>query len=1299
MTDPAALSSALIGEIFVERGHITSDQLQEALAAQAQTGELLGEILVSRYDVPRVELAGVLAEQWAMMERAAPAGPSAPAQSLSGANGAIEVVSGPTEVDVDIERRPIGEIFVEHGVVTQNQLESALTAQGDSGQRLGEVLVAQGAITRLELASALAEQWSTLQKIRPPEPKSAEAWQESAVRAAGEPGTEPTTISPPAADVENLRDAVKALEERLRTVSASSSPSPPDEELRETTAALADRIDGLESRIDGVSSPDLGELHNTVAEIRTSLGELQARLEAPNQSIIDLEQRLETAVDGLLARVESLSVQSHEATSHDDDALSGLRKSVVVLEQQTSALVGRDEVDAIRVALGAVSEQVKELAGRTNGVTHDELERRVGDAVNDLRERLEAVEPQRDDAVVADLRASLANVESRLEGLQPPAPDSGGVVPEVAMRIDELAARVDQVLAGSTETVQSALQPFEQRIAELSQQLGSLPSPDRVAELDARLTEVSEQEAKARAELIARLDGEHAATATWAQSEEVAALATRLNELGLRIESLPSTKQVAAVERELDEVREAVHGLPPVPGPEVIEEVRSSLTDLSARVREVAARPVGVSQDHLERRLTDIFEGLAATAQAAQPSDEVAAEVASIHEALAALEQQVALGQQVAEGAAAETVAGLDAKVEGVGARVDELVASVAAMGLRGSEELTKEQVEELIGGERAAREALAARLEELRVAGQPDNELRAAMAGVQRQLAELADLHAHVAGLPELQQRVAELSKLEQQSGKLAELGHQLDGLGHQVAGLTETRIAAEALPEQLREQGVALDELRQRIAELAEPTAQVAEIQKLQDRLSGLGDQVARLATLPEKVANLDELRHRIAQLAERADSTEALAALETSFAERHELEAAARGSLEAQLADVTTGISSLDELRGQVEALSAEHRDVVRQGELDELRNRLSELGGTLDGLASADWVASVEQASGAASHAVGERLDGIEQRLSGLDHSADFAQVHTVVGDLSARLGGLDSGLADLRTSVDDTVSSAIGSALEHSVSHEALNQLAADLRERVAEVEAANAPTRAALDELGMRLGTTEQQAWKLPEELDDRFARFHQELSGRIEALGSSHDSALTALHGRLDELAGATGSEAERLAGLEHLAASVNVRLEGLEVRQALDGTVSDQIAALTARLDTELAVAEERGAATERAIRKGLAGLGERLAANEETYFESGAALRRSIERLGAAVVEADARLVDSPLDPPEYGYVAFVPTADGYRLRPLDGAAPEVGDVLELEGAAGPLRVTRVARSPLPLDRRVCAYLEHV
>src|SRR5262249_60089831 len=71
-------------------------------------------------------------------------------------------------------KRPIGEIFVERGLVTDAQLEEALAEQKRSGTRLGEILVASGRLSRLELASALADQWATFQKLRPPAGASAE---------------------------------------------------------------------------------------------------------------------------------------------------------------------------------------------------------------------------------------------------------------------------------------------------------------------------------------------------------------------------------------------------------------------------------------------------------------------------------------------------------------------------------------------------------------------------------------------------------------------------------------------------------------------------------------------------------------------------------------------------------------------------------------------------------------------------------------------------------------------------------------------------------------------------------------------------------------------------------------------------------------------------------------------------------------------------------------------------------------------------------------------------------------------
>ena len=55
---------------------------------------------------------------------------------------------------------------------------------------------------------------------------------------------------------------------------------------------------------------------------------------------------------------------------------------------------------------------------------------------------------------------------------------------------------------------------------------------------------------------------------------------------------------------------------------------------------------------------------------------------------------------------------------------------------------------------------------------------------------------------------------------------------------------------------------------------------------------------------------------------------------------------------------------------------------------------------------------------------------------------------------------------------------------------------------------------------------------------------------------------------------------------------------------------------------------------------------------------------------------------------------GYLLFVWKTSGYELREEDGDAPAVGAEVEQDGE--PLRVTKVASSPLPGDRRMCAYL---
>jgi Cdc6-like AAA superfamily ATPase len=59
-------------------------------------------------------------------------------------------------------KRRLGDIVVERGLITAEQLEHALKVQRESGGKLGEVLVNLGFITRVGLAGVITEQWDDL---------------------------------------------------------------------------------------------------------------------------------------------------------------------------------------------------------------------------------------------------------------------------------------------------------------------------------------------------------------------------------------------------------------------------------------------------------------------------------------------------------------------------------------------------------------------------------------------------------------------------------------------------------------------------------------------------------------------------------------------------------------------------------------------------------------------------------------------------------------------------------------------------------------------------------------------------------------------------------------------------------------------------------------------------------------------------------------------------------------------------------------------------------------------------------
>jgi hypothetical protein len=58
---------------------------------------------------------------------------------------------------------------------------------------------------------------------------------------------------------------------------------------------------------------------------------------------------------------------------------------------------------------------------------------------------------------------------------------------------------------------------------------------------------------------------------------------------------------------------------------------------------------------------------------------------------------------------------------------------------------------------------------------------------------------------------------------------------------------------------------------------------------------------------------------------------------------------------------------------------------------------------------------------------------------------------------------------------------------------------------------------------------------------------------------------------------------------------------------------------------------------------------------------------------------------------------GHVLFVSKPTGYELMERPGDPPAMGSLVELDGQEGRWIVSRLSLSPLPQDRRPCAYLQ--
>ena len=120
-----------IGQILIDGGFLPRQNVEAALEEQKKTNELLGQVLVRMNIIDPADIKLALSVQ----------------EHLDSVEDAAKLAAG--------VRRQLGELLVQAGRITNEQLEHAIAEQKRSGEKIGEVLIRQGLLTERELHGVL----------------------------------------------------------------------------------------------------------------------------------------------------------------------------------------------------------------------------------------------------------------------------------------------------------------------------------------------------------------------------------------------------------------------------------------------------------------------------------------------------------------------------------------------------------------------------------------------------------------------------------------------------------------------------------------------------------------------------------------------------------------------------------------------------------------------------------------------------------------------------------------------------------------------------------------------------------------------------------------------------------------------------------------------------------------------------------------------------------------------------------------------------------------------------------------
>ena len=404
-------------------------------------------------------------------------------------------------------RRQLGQLMVDEGILTSDQLTQALAEQDRTGQPLGEILVELGFASPGAVANSLAEQHGGLLKT--------EYGVSAGLRTVSDAGLANAPVRPviPGQDDRQSGEEADGQGEpvALRVIPLYPPPAADGPPLVPTTVVEmpdppAQIPNAEEARIADLSA----RLDDTAGKLRISQ---QAR-DAFSNRVSELEAQLAAASGDAApqadpaqaARIEQLETHIQQLDEHIKAAAAD-RETIVqhyteLQAQLAAAQAATPEADPAQAA------RIEELEAQLQAAAVDR--EGLAESLTELQARLSETSHARD----AERTEASAGAEARvsvLEGQLKDAAQERGILEKRTSELQGALLASEQARAGE---IQSAVAEALERVAELEAQLKqaevSVAEPDAgTAELEAQLQAVS-------AERDALRDGlaEHEATVT-----------------------------------------------------------------------------------------------------------------------------------------------------------------------------------------------------------------------------------------------------------------------------------------------------------------------------------------------------------------------------------------------------------------------------------------------------------------------------------------------------------------------------------------------------------------------------------------------------------------------------------------------------------------------------------------------------------------------------------------------------------------------------------------------------------------